>query len=280
MGGSTPVPLNIRMKVWLEMVPALLQKLNVKHVSLLCHSAGTLYGLNTLYYLRDILDPERPFVALICPWVHNEHSEAMLTNLASRIPTSMFNSWHSIVGFINQKIAPSVSWSGGVVSSVSGIFSSDSSSSSDDNLVEKYGTAPKVAKEIERLVGKYFFEGEDVTGANEEAKLCLKKKGPGAWMICEDYQAHVESLTQQEKERVRSGSERPRLKVHAYFAESDVMIGKGGQKYFEQLWSQDGVSESIEYQSHELPGTNHDSVLIDHKKGALKTIFEEVKRPS
>ena len=66
MGGSTPVPSAVRMRVWLEAVPALLKNLNVQHVSLLCHSAGTIYGLNTLYYLRDILDPERPYVALIC----------------------------------------------------------------------------------------------------------------------------------------------------------------------------------------------------------------------
>lgn len=65
MGGSTPVPLSIRMKVWLETVPALLKEVDVQHISLLCHSAGTIYGLNTIYYLRHILDPERPYTAMI-----------------------------------------------------------------------------------------------------------------------------------------------------------------------------------------------------------------------
>ena len=54
-----------RMKVWLETVPALLKHLDIKYVSLVCHSAGTLYLLNTLYYLRDILHPEHPYVAMI-----------------------------------------------------------------------------------------------------------------------------------------------------------------------------------------------------------------------
>lgn len=65
MGGSTPVPLKDRMSVWLETVPAFLKHLDIKYVNLLSHSAGTLYCLNTLYYLRDILDPDRPYVAMI-----------------------------------------------------------------------------------------------------------------------------------------------------------------------------------------------------------------------
>lgn len=65
MGGSTPVPQNVRMKVWLETVPILLKTLNVEMVSLLSHSAGTLYALNTIYHLRDILDPKAPYVGLI-----------------------------------------------------------------------------------------------------------------------------------------------------------------------------------------------------------------------
>jgi pimeloyl-ACP methyl ester carboxylesterase len=64
-GGSTPVDLSIRMKVWLETVPALLQKLEVNHVSLLTHSAGTIYTLNTLLHHRAVLDPKAPYVAFL-----------------------------------------------------------------------------------------------------------------------------------------------------------------------------------------------------------------------
>jgi hypothetical protein len=53
------------MKVWLETVPFLLKHLNIQYVSLVCHSAGTLYLLNTLYYLRDILHPQHPYVGTI-----------------------------------------------------------------------------------------------------------------------------------------------------------------------------------------------------------------------
>jgi pimeloyl-ACP methyl ester carboxylesterase len=65
MGGSTPVALDQRIEVWLEIVPALLKHLDIQRVSLMCHSAGTIYLLNTLYRFPEILDPKAPFVALI-----------------------------------------------------------------------------------------------------------------------------------------------------------------------------------------------------------------------
>lgn len=65
MGGSTQIPARIRIETWLEIVPALLKHLDVKHVSLMCHSAGTMYCMNTLARLRGILDPEKPYVAFV-----------------------------------------------------------------------------------------------------------------------------------------------------------------------------------------------------------------------
>lgn len=56
---------SIRVRIWIETVPALLQKLDVKHVALITHSAGAVYLLNTLYQLRDILVPEAPYAAIL-----------------------------------------------------------------------------------------------------------------------------------------------------------------------------------------------------------------------
>jgi len=55
------------MRVWLETVPALLQQLDIEHVALLTHSAGTIYTLNTLYHHRSLLDPKAPYVAFLGP---------------------------------------------------------------------------------------------------------------------------------------------------------------------------------------------------------------------
>ncbi len=74
-GGTTSVPINQRIDVWLEIVPAILAKLGVQHVSLVSHSAGTLPLLNTLLRLRDILHPTRPYIALMGPSsIHNPAS--------------------------------------------------------------------------------------------------------------------------------------------------------------------------------------------------------------
>lgn len=63
--------IDTRMRVWLETVPALLQRLDVKHVSMVTHSAGTVYTLNTLFHHRSLLDPKAPYVAFLgsCPIV-------------------------------------------------------------------------------------------------------------------------------------------------------------------------------------------------------------------
>jgi len=60
------------MKVWLETLPALLQRLDIHHVALVTHSAGTMYTLNSLLHHRSFLDPKAPYVAFLgwCPILH------------------------------------------------------------------------------------------------------------------------------------------------------------------------------------------------------------------
>lgn len=65
MGNTSNVPIDQRVQIWLELVPRLLAHLGIDHVSLLSHSAGTIYLLNTLYHCRGILHPERPYAVLL-----------------------------------------------------------------------------------------------------------------------------------------------------------------------------------------------------------------------
>jgi pimeloyl-ACP methyl ester carboxylesterase len=64
-GGSTPVPLDQRVNTWLEIVPAVLEKLEVKYVALMSHSAGTFYAFNTAVMLPHLLYPGRGFMACL-----------------------------------------------------------------------------------------------------------------------------------------------------------------------------------------------------------------------
>lgn len=62
-GGSTPVPVDKRVSTWLEIVPAVLKHLDVQHVAIVSHSAGTVYAINTAVQLSHLLHPLTPFVA-------------------------------------------------------------------------------------------------------------------------------------------------------------------------------------------------------------------------
>lgn len=277
MGGSTRVPFNIRLQVWLEMVPALLKKVNVRHVSLLCHSAGTIYALNTLYHLRDILDPRTPTAAIMAPWVYQEHSHATLMSLAAKVPGAMLDSWDTVNKFVGSKIVPAVSWSGGIVSSVAHLFQSDPDGATSETaqLAEQWGVSEDVAEHMAKLKSKYYAT-EDTSAGNEEAKLCLKKAGKGYWGVCEDYEEFARLLA--DAERARSASPASsKLRIDAFFAESDIMIGHGGAAYFQQCFRQNGVGEVIDFHPVNLPGTNHETIILDQKKGGLRTIFEQAK---
>lgn len=166
-----------------------------------------------------------------------------------------------------------------MVSSSTGLltsrFSSDETASATPG--ETYGTSEAVGKELASLVSKFFF-AEDTTAGNEDAKLCLKKGGKGSWGCCEDYEGFVRSVVGREGERRGTVSEEGVLRVRAFFAESDALIGKGGQEYFDRCWRQEGVEGWVRYEGRMLPGTDHDSVMGDVKKGALATIFAEVGR--
>ncbi|KAK4547187.1 hypothetical protein LTR36_001408 [Oleoguttula mirabilis] len=276
MGGSTPVPLNIRIDVWLETVPAFLSALGVQHVSLLSHSAGTMYAFNTIYQLRDILDPRRPYLAIIAPWVHNEHSHVTLLTLASKIPAGLFSSWNGIVRLVQTRVAPTASWSGGILSSAANLFRAETGTihSAELSPGDKYGVSEEVGECIDKLQLNWLL-AESTTAGNDEALLCLKKAGAN-WGVCEDYEDYVRRLAEQERRLKHEGT--ANLKIDTFFAASDVMIGQGGQQYFERCWREGEVADAIDFGSTILPETDHDSALADLKKGALKQVFERIAR--
>ena len=64
-----------------------------------------------------------------------------------------------------------------------------------------------------------------------------------------------------ERGRDREGAP---LKIQAYFAESDVMIGKKGQAYFEERWrgTNGEYKDVVEFASTTVPGTDHDALAL------------------
>jgi hypothetical protein len=196
----------------------------------------------------------------------------------------MLDSWADLNIFINNKVMPNASWSGGLLSSAASLFSSSASTdipgtevSTSTTPAERYGVDEETAKAIDEFSMKYKF-AEDINGVNDEAKLCLRKCEDADWGEAQDYAACIRTIAQKERTLQQQNPGSAKLKVEAFFSGSDIMIGKRGQEYFEQCWQQDEFKESLNFATKTYPKANHDSVIIDYKKGALRDVFEKVAR--
>lgn len=309
-GASTNVPLEKRLAIWLELVPCLLAHRGIEHVALVSHSAGTIYLLNTLYHCRSILHPDRPFVALLgmspchiihsihciggqnivankppAPWVDPSHSRVTSMQMARYVPAPAFSLWNRIPQLFLLKAGPAFASSGTVVTKLSNVvFSGGAASGGGQDssevevnrrrIEEEYGLARDVQAELDSLMFKFMF-AEDTVAANDEALQCLKKGG--TWGRADDYGEFVRELVELERRRVGDAEcigGTARLKVRAYFAESDAMIGKRGQKYVEECWrgKEDGEWQDVlDFQSTTVAGTDHDSLVQSVK--ALEMVF-------
>ncbi|KAJ5543499.1 hypothetical protein N7535_005923 [Penicillium sp. DV-2018c] len=272
MGNSTDVALAQRVSAWIETVPRLLAHLNIQHVSLASHSAGTIYLLNTLYHCRDILRPDKPMATLLAPWVDPAKSGITTMKMAQYIPTPAFKLWHHIPRLFLQEGSP-IAMSGAAVAK----FSANLPSKSNDNqaknrryIAEKYALTVDQQKEIDSAMMQAMFQ-EDTVGSNSEALQCLRKEA-NTWGNCEDYEVFVRELV--EVERARDG---PPLRVKVFFGESDSMIGKKGQDYFEETWGQTrggDLGGVVEFESTTVAGTDHDSLVQSAE--VWESIFREM----
>jgi hypothetical protein len=196
----------------------------------------------------------------------------------------MMDSWADLNIFINSKVMPSASWSGGLLSSAASRFSSSASTdipgtevSISTTSAERYGVDVGMAKEIDELSMKYRF-AEYTNGVNDEVKLCLRKCEDADWGEAQGYAACIRLIAQNERTLQQQNPGRAKLKVEAFFSGSDIMIGKRGQEYFEQCWQQDEFKEILDFATKTYPKANHDSVIMDYKNGALRDVFENVAR--
>lgn len=262
-------------------------------------SAGTIYLLNTLHQLPQILPPQHPYAAFLAPWVHPSKSNVTLLSLAasSLIPNSLISKqWNKLNGFMATTLLPAIGNSSGLLASFStASLSSSSTSTSESSLgdssisdeeqkfIDAYGMTSSQKSALVSIFLKYMF-AEDTTGANDEALLCLRKSPDITWEFCDDYVAYVPQLAQRWEEysssNNRDGSASmttPQLKIQAYFASSDMMVGQGGRKYFESIWNEASCSNVIQFEGMEVKNTSHDSIG-DPTNGAMEKVFEEARK--
>ncbi|KAK2609201.1 hypothetical protein QQS21_002283 [Conoideocrella luteorostrata] len=263
MGQSTDVKLTQRVAIWVELVPQLLAHLGIRHVSLVSHSAGTIYLLNTLYSCRDVLSPTRPYAALMAPWVDVEHSGSKLMQTVRLIPNALFGSWNTVAKTIARNIAPaigsSLAFTGKCLQRIRPATSDEPEPSMNRlHWQREYGLSSEFLDVvIEMVVSDMFLE--NTAGANSEARQCLKKEGKGMRGVYEELDVFVQDLVAQERNRAQEG----KLRVKVFFAEDDVMIGKGGQRYMDACWDHESeFADVLEYSSATVENTDHDNVIM------------------
>ncbi|KAI4735399.1 hypothetical protein E4T50_14090 [Aureobasidium sp. EXF-12298] len=286
-GGSTAVTLEERVKIWLEIVPAVLEKLHVEKVALMSHSAGTIYAFNTAVRLPHLLYPgEKAFMACLAPWVHPTHSSAPLAQVIDKLPASWVGNFHHIHSFIGSYIAPSLAFS----SAKMGVMPT----LEEEECQRIYGVDTRVWDEVGKLQQKWQGK-EDMryvflpcslgimiltnnSGISADSLLCMQKDGKD-WGIYASLPSAIASLHNAYGAKSHDASSTSSLTFRAYFAASDALIGQGGQKYFEQCWK-DGNAEAegkVRFEAKVVEGTDHDSIVLT-EKGVVGDVFREVKR--
>lgn len=196
--------------------------------------------------------------------------------MAQTLPASVFGVWHHI---------PKVVSAGGaafgkiskLLPSSSGLSSAGTPSEERNRqtLESEYGLSLELQKELEPQTMKTILS-ENTVGADSEALICLKKGPAGLWGECDDYALYVKKLAELERGRrpEDGGGDRRKLRVTAYFAETDAMIGKKGQSYVEECWKGSGENEFqdvLEFTTTTIKETDHDSVVQTVE--VLKQIF-------
>ncbi|THV76831.1 hypothetical protein D6D29_08400 [Aureobasidium pullulans] len=261
VGGSTPVPLDQRVQVWLDAVPAVLEHLGVKTISLLSHSAGAIYAINTLLLLPHLLHPHHPFAAFLTPWVHPCFSSAPLMQVVDKLPSALVGSLHHITSFVGGYIAPSVQFSSGMMGVTDDL--------PEDQCQNYYDMSSKSWSEVCELQGKYV-RLEDMSGISADANLCMQKDSKD-WCTHTSLPTTISSLQQLYPQQSRP------LTIRAYFAASDQIIGRGGQVYFEECWKKGNVVQGqVDFAAKGVDDTDHDSITLV-EKGCLGDIFREIK---
>jgi hypothetical protein len=191
--------------------------------------------------------------------------------LARFIPTKAFSCWNQISRFF--LTSPIAASSGTVISSIKDNLSNNNDDMSERkrlHIEQEYGMARDVQIELEKHIPRFIFT-ENTIGANEEALQCLRKGA--SWDKCDDYTQFVKDFAEMERRR---GGQSPsgKIKVRAYFAESDIMIGKTGQSYFEKCFM--GFEDVLHFDSSTtVPDENHDSLCIS--PDVLARVFQEAK---
>ncbi|EXJ65244.1 hypothetical protein A1O7_01585 [Cladophialophora yegresii CBS 114405] len=268
IGKTDSVPAERLLEVWRGVIAALLDHLGIKHVSIGCHSGGTVFGLDFAVHNPQFLHPSRPYIAIAARWVHPSHSGMLIWSLASSLPRSVVARTGNMATFVNSTLGPVLGVSAAVSGSVPQLWSlakptgCESEERSDVDLEE----------DIRDRVAKRVF-ADSVRGLGQETQVLLRNGAEkDGWSDWGDFDVLAPRLV----EAVRAGAG-AKLKVDVFFAEKDNMIGDAGAKgtrWFEACWRD---VDDVEFRSETVKGSDHDRVW-DLRFGVMERVFKTMSQ--
>lgn len=209
---------------------------------------------------------------MLGPFVDPSHSKVVAMRAARLVPASAFGVWNLLPKFAMTQARPVFSYSGALFTGLSNavfgpVSQEDEQTENCKRLDLDYGIPRPVQSQLQELAFKSMFAQETV-GANSEALLCLKKGSQATWGACQDYHIFAKRLYATEQERwssAKADQTTARLKIKAYFAESDAMSGRKGQAYLIDCFQAESGrlagASSVDFEASTISGTDHDTII-------------------
>lgn len=243
-------------------VVSLLEHLAIKHVSVACHSGGTVYALDALLRYPQILNTENPYFAIGAPWIAPAQTDSMLMSLVQALPSGMINQTDKLANLVHGYVGPVISSSLGFVAKA---FTKDSGA--EQEAMRREGA--KFEEELRTAIGERIFQ-HGIKGMPSDMLLLLRKDlGPAGWSDWDNYDRLVPRLAESLAAAHR------KLRVHVFYAESDFMSSANGTRYFDNCWNETNRGAAIEYEATTVPGSDHDSIW-NLTVGAMQDMFSEL----
>lgn len=249
-----------------EMTLALLRHLEIKHVSVACHSGGTIYALDMLLHHPEILHPERSYIAIGAPWILPSRSHLWSTSLIQALPDTIMAQADKVIGFVNGTLGPVFAPSAGI----SQIFRSSARSGP--------GEAGEINADaaLEESLESHFFgfvHSESIKGFSDELQFLMQKvEGVSGWGDWLDYDDLMPKLV----EALKGAGKQ--LTVEVFYAEQDSLIGApGGQgpQWLNSCWEGDIAKEVVTYKTNTVKGTDHDTIW-SIRQGVPEEVLKKV----
>lgn len=265
-------------------IPALLKHLSIKHVSVGCHSAGTVYALDFVLHHPELLHPERPHLAIAGPWIPPAQSGVMSMRLTQRLPGAVIGRSEALARFMQSTVNPAIGASVSAVSSILGV------------VARSVGTAaaapPPPASDGAETDGEMEMRlrptllskaySENLQGMGTDAVLMMHKVPDAStgglvagWSDWGDYRAYVPRLV----EALRAAGRR--LTVDVFHAETDSMVGDFGEQgptWFDACWAADRCGDGVvTYSASCVDEADHDLVW-SIKFGVPEKVFTKIGR--